>query len=250
MIGTTKRAASRQRRALLTRRGLLDQVDARGFEHGDAARGIGLVPGLVDIHGHAGTVTKRALDRRYVRHVVAHAAPADLELERVVAALGQQALGFVDVLRGIAAGQRPQHRQCGAHRATEQRNERHADALALRIEQRGFQRRLRKAVAARDLVQPRHRGVDVCGVLAGQRRGQVRVDGQLDAFGALIAVRQAADGGGFANPFDAVAAAQPHDHQRLLLHGGHGQLMGPDGGQVDQDGLDGRDRRFHTFSIQ
>jgi hypothetical protein len=32
-----------------------------------------------------------------VRHVVAHAAAADLELERVVAAFRQEALGFLDI---------------------------------------------------------------------------------------------------------------------------------------------------------
>jgi hypothetical protein len=85
---------------------------------------------------------------------------------------------------------------------------------------------------------------------AHQRRRQVGVDGQLDAFGAFVAVGQAADRRGLADALHAVAAAQAHDHQRLLLHRGHGQLVRPDRRQIDQDGLDGRNRRGHTFSMQ
>ncbi len=178
--------------------------------------------------------------------VVAHRAAADLQLEGVVAALGQQALGLLDIAGGIAAGQRPQHRQRVAHRTAEQRGERHAEPLALRVEQRGFQRRLGEAVAARDLVQPRHRAMDIGGVLTDQCGRQIGINGQLDAFGTFLAIGQAADRGGLANAFDAVAGAQPHDDQRLLLHGRHGQLMRADGGQVDQDRVDGCDGGCHT----
>ncbi|MCY1303636.1 hypothetical protein D9M69_541550 [compost metagenome] len=174
-----------------------------------------------------------------------------------MAALGQQALGLVDVARGIAAGQRPQHRQRVAHGAAQQRRQRHAQALALRVEQRRFQRRLGEAVAARHLVQPRHGGVHVGGILPNQRRRQVSVEGQLDALGAFIAIGQAADGGGLADAFHAIGAAQADDREGLPLHGRHGELVRADGRQVDQDGLDRLDgrgaglcRHFHTFLMQ
>ncbi|MNL17491.1 hypothetical protein D3C87_1385870 [compost metagenome] len=234
---------------MLARGGLLDQVDAGRLQHGDAGGRVGLVPRLIHVDGHAGAVAQRALDGGDVRHVVTHRAAADLELERVVAALGQQALGFLDVAGGVAAGQGPEHRQRVAHGTPEQRGQRHVQALALPVEQRGFQRALGEAVAARHLVQPRHRAVDVGGVLADQRRAQVGVDGQLDAFGAFFPIGQPANGSGLADALHAVAAAQPHDHQRLLLHGRHGQLVGPDGREIDQDGLDAGNRRSHTFSM-
>ncbi|MCY1236991.1 hypothetical protein D9M72_496710 [compost metagenome] len=125
----------------------------------------------------------------------------------MVAALGQQLLGLGNVAGGVAAGKRPQHRQCRAHRAPQQRGQRHAQALALRIQQCGLQRGLGEAVAARDLAQARHRAMHVGGILANQRRGQVGVDGQLDAFRAFVAIGQAADGGGLADALHAVAAA-------------------------------------------
>ena len=101
-------------------------------------------------------------------------------------------------------------------------DDRHAQALALRVEQRRFDRALGEAVAARDLVQLEHRAVDVGRVLPDERRREVSVDGQLDAFGTFVAVRQAADRRGFANALDAVARAQTDDDEGLLLHRRHG----------------------------
>ncbi|MNT39605.1 hypothetical protein D3C72_1758670 [compost metagenome] len=94
-------------------------------------------------------------------------------------------------------------------------------------------------------------------ILAQQRRCKVAVDGQLDALGALVAVGKSTDGGRLAEAFNAVGTAQADDHQRLPLHGRHGELVRPDGRKIDQnglDGLDGRDallrRHFHTFLMQ
>jgi len=57
-----------------------------------------------------------------------------------------------------------------------------------------------------------------------RQRGEVAVDVDLDAVGAFVAVAQAADGGGFAEAFDAVGATQADDHQGLVLHRVHRQL--------------------------
>jgi hypothetical protein len=70
----------------------------------------------------------------------------------------------------------------------------------------------------------------------------VAVDVALDAFRALVAVGQATDGGGFADALDAVGTAHADDHQCLLLHGVHRQLVRPDGRQVDDDCLDALDQ--------
>ncbi|MCY1533290.1 hypothetical protein D9M68_686120 [compost metagenome] len=230
---------------------MLDQVHAGGFQPGDGARRVGFVPGLVHVYGHAGAVAQRLLDARDVSHVVRNGAPAYLELEGIVAAALQQRFGFLDIADGIAAGQGPQHRQAGAHRAAQQRRHGHAQAFALRVQQCAFQRRFRVAIAARHGRQTVHGRVDVGGIQAGQGRRQVGVDGQLDALRAFLAIGQAADGGGFADAFDAVAAAQAHDHQRLALHDCHGQLVGADRRQVHQDGLDGENAcLIHTFSAR
>ena len=74
-------------------------------------------------------------------------AAADLQLEDVVAPRLDQRERLVDVARRIAAGERPQHRQRVAHRAAEQRVDRQAEALALRVEQRDLDGRLGEGVA-------------------------------------------------------------------------------------------------------
>ena len=62
-----------------------------------------------------------------------------------------------------------------------------------------------------------HGRVDVVCRQAEQRRGQVRVDVGLDALGAFVAIGQAANGGGLAEAFHAIAAAHAQYHQGLLL---------------------------------
>ena len=125
----------------------------------------------------------------------------------------------------------------------------HAQALALGVQQRALQRRLRVAVAAGHGFQPAHGRVQVGRVQAGQGRRQVGIDGQLDAFRAFLAIGQAADGGGLADAFDAVAAAQAHDHQRLALHDRHGaSWWARIVGRSDQDGFDRENAcLIHTF---
>lgn len=243
-----KRAESRAS-APLTRGRLLDQVDARRFQRFDAERRIGFVPGLVHIDGDLGAVAERRLDLRHVRDIVANAAPADLQLERVVTALGQQHFGFFDIALGIAARERPEHGQRLADRAAEQFRHRHAQALALRVEQRRFDRGLGEAVAARDLVQPEHRAVDIGRILSDERGREISIDGQLDPLGTFIAVRQAADRRGFAKALDAVARAQTDDDEGLLLHRRHGELMRANGREVNQNRFDGCDLGVHTWNV-
>ena len=64
------------------------------------------------------------------------------------------------------------------------------------------------------------------------------VDIDLDAVGAFVAVAQAADGGGLTDAFDAIGATHADDHQGLVLHRVHRQLVRANGGEVDDDRLD------------
>ncbi|MNI58298.1 hypothetical protein D3C73_1134050 [compost metagenome] len=78
------------------------------------------------------------------------------------------------------------------------------------------------------------------------------VDVGLDAVRAFVAIRQATDGGGFTDAFDAIGAAYADDHQGLVLHGVHGQLVRADGRQVDDDRLDrlnGGSKHFNTRQV-
>ncbi|MCY1463572.1 hypothetical protein D9M71_814800 [compost metagenome] len=63
----------------------------------------------------------------------------------------------------------------------------------------------------------------------------MRIDIGFDAVRAFVAIGQATDGGGLADTLDAVAAAQTQNHQALLLHGVHRQLVRADGRQVDNN---------------
>jgi len=117
----------------------------------------------------------------------------------------------------------------------------------LGIEQRGFDTGFGEGIALGNLVQALHGGVDIGRRLAHQHRRQMRIDIGLDAFRAFVAIRETANGGGFADAFDTVAAPQAHNHQGLLAHGVHRQGVGADGRQVDdlggqtfnQDGVHG-----------
>ncbi|MNH37602.1 hypothetical protein D3C79_985240 [compost metagenome] len=78
------------------------------------------------------------------------------------------------------------------------------------------------------------------------------VDVGLDAVGAFVAIGQATNGGGFADTFDAIGAAHANDHQGLVLHGVHRQLVRADGRQIDDDRLDrfnGCSKHFDTRQV-
>lgn len=171
---------------------------------------------------------------------------ADLQLEQAMAAQVEHLLRFVDVLRGIAAGQCPGHRQRIAHAPAEQLADGQAQALAKGVEQGAFHAGFGKGVAAHTARHAQHGGVNVAGVLADQQRRDVTINVDLDAVGAFVAVTQAADGGGLTDALDAIAAAHSDDHQGLVLQGVHGQLVRANGWQIDDKGLDrGDDANRH-----
>nr|GEU28163.1 hypothetical protein [Tanacetum cinerariifolium] len=212
--------------------GLFDQVDAARFQGGNAAHGVELGPGLVDVDPHAHRVAQRLLDCQHVGHVVLHRAGADLELEDAVAPQLQHVLGLGDIARGVAAGQGPGHGQLVAHPAAQQFAQRQAHAAGLGVKQRGFDGALGKAVALDDLAHGGHGLCHLACLHADQQRGDVGVDIDLDALRAFLAVVEAPDGGGLAPALDAVAADHVHQHQRLRAHGGHRQLVRADGRHV------------------
>ena len=137
-----------------------------------------------------------------------------------------------------------------AYGTAEQRVHRQAEALSLCVEQRDLHRRLGEGVALHRRGQALHRDVDAGGIGAAEQWRDVGVDGALDALGALLAVGQAADGGGFADAGDAVAAQQAHDHECLAHHGRHRQLVGADGRQVDQHGVDRLDAGVRVHELE
>ncbi len=185
---------------------LLDQVHAARFQCGDTAQRIHFAPGLVDVDPYAGALAQRALDGQHVGHVGQHIAQADLQLEDAVAAQFQHLFGLGDVLGGIAAGQSPRHWQFVAHPAAQQFRQRHMQAARLRVQQGGFDGALGEAVALYRLAQLGHDLRHLAGFRAQQQRREIGVDVGLDAFRALFAVVQPADGGGFAPAGDAVGA--------------------------------------------
>ena len=230
-----------QRAPVATRHGLFDQRDPSRFECCDAAHRGGFVPSLVDVDRQHHVVAKTPANRLHVGEVFGQRVAANLEFEDFVAPCFDHRACLVDIARGVSAGKGPQYRQGVAHRAAQQRVDRQAQALPLRVKQRDLNRRLGERVALHRCANAPHRDVDASGILMGKQRRKVGVDRALDAFGALVTIGQAANRGGFADAGDAVAAGQAHDHQRLAHHGGHRELVGTNGGQVDQNGFDGAD---------
>ncbi|MCY1426505.1 hypothetical protein D9M71_423270 [compost metagenome] len=163
---------------------------------------------------------------------------ADLQFEDAVATQVEHFFRFGDVLLGVAAGQGPGHGQRIANTTAKQFADRQAEAFAQGIEQCGFNTGFGEGVATNAALQAQHGSVDVVAVLADQQWREVRVDVGLDAVRAFIAVSQTTDGGGFADAFDAVGATHADDHQGLVLHGVHRQLVRADGRQIDDDRLD------------
>ncbi len=163
---------------------------------------------------------------------------ADLELEDVVPAVRQHLLGFGDVARRIATGQRPCHRQTIMLPSTEQLRRREAGTLAECVDERCFDGAFREMVALRHFADRAHGQTDTVRVAGEQDRREIGVDRQLHAFGALGAVGQSADRCAFADTDDPVRHAQTDDHQRLSTHRRHGELVRTDRGKIDQEGLD------------
>ena len=161
--------------------------------------------------------------------------------EHVVAALVEHPFGFGDVGGRVTRCERPCDRQAVTAAAAEQFAHRHAEPLAVCVEQRGFERALREVIDLCELAEERHQRLDARRILADDRRREIRVDRQLHRFGAFRAVRHAGDRRAFAQARDAVAAAHLHEHQRLAMHRGHRQLVRADRRQVDETGFDAFD---------
>ena len=223
------------------RHGLLHQFAACVCQAGQTLLGFQLAPGHVHVHAHRAAVAQGFLDGGHVGHISGHAAAANLQLEGLVPTQRQHALGFVNVFGGIAGGQCPGHPQAVAHTPAQQLRHGQPGAVAQCIEQGGFHRALGETVFLDGFVEPGHEGRYVVGVCTHEQRREVGVDGQFHALWRFRPVGQPANGGAFAHAHGAVRAVQAHQHERLPVHGGHGQLVWPDRGQVYQEG-------FHPFN--
>lgn len=192
-----------------------------------------------------------SLYRANVRHVLRKRALADLELEGVVAAHTQHLLGLGNVARGIAARQRPEHRQSIDPPPANKFAYRHADPFALRVQQGRFNRALGKIVANDVACQKCHRSARARGGLPFEQRRKIRIDGDLDRLRAFRAIRKATDRGRLTNPHDTVRAGYPDKADCLRMHRSHGQHMRADRRQIENDRLDGNDRgdllQVHAF---
>ncbi len=135
---------------------------------------------------------------------------ADLELEGVVPPAVEHLLGLGDVAGSVAAGERPKHRQAFPHPAAHQFADRQAQALALGVQQGGLDGTLGEVVADEGLGHLLDDLRRTAGIGAPQQGGEIGVDGQLDALGALFAIGQAADGRALADTDHAVRAMDLH----------------------------------------
>src|SRR5262249_28108680 len=91
-----------------------------------------------------------------------------------------------------------------------------------------------KAVFLDPLADARHQKLDAGGVLPDHRRLEIRIDGQLHALRALAAIGEPTDRRSLTDADDAVAAMDFDQHQALTIHRRDGELVRPDGRQVDQ----------------
>ena len=217
---------------------LLDQLAAGVHQASQSVLGLQLAPGHVYVNAHGGQVAQRLLDGGDVRHVFAHRATTNLELEDLVPTQLQHALCLVNVATGIARSQRPRNRQPVAQPPAEQLRHRKARAMAQRIEQGGLDSTLGEAVVAKCCMQPVHQRGHAVSVRADELGGKVGVDGQLHPLWRLRAVGQASDGRALADAHGAVRAANANEHQRLAVHDGHRQFVRTDRRQIDQHRLD------------
>jgi hypothetical protein len=192
---------------------------------GQAAHGHRFVPGLVGVDDQIGLAFQRAGEVAHARHVGLRRLRADLNLEGAVQARVELGARLVHFLRGVAGGERPEHGDAVPHRAAEQGGGRQPERLADRVEQRGLDRGLGGVVALGGLVQADPGGLEQIGALADDRRGQIGVDVGLHGLDALLAPARAAEGGGLADPLDAVG--EPHLDEDVVLrrHRGVGQLV-------------------------
>jgi len=114
---------------------------------------------------------------------------ANLELEDVVAPRGEHCLGFVDVLPGIARGERPGDRKAVAETAAaDQFGDWHAVPLAGRVEQRRFHRAFGDPVSRDHATDKAHCRCDPGKIAMLEERGDVGIDRELHALRALVTI--------------------------------------------------------------
>src|ERR1700722_18276912 len=150
----------------------------------------------------------------------------------------QHLTGFFYIALGVAACQRPCNLDRLRQAAAEQFGQRNTQTLRLRVEQCGFNGTFREPVALIVRTQLPHCSAGPRRWLAFEQRREVGVDIDLDTFRALLAISEAADGRAFAQPDYAVRATDTHQDEGLAIHRCHGQPVGPNGGDIDQNRLD------------
>ncbi len=199
------------------------------------------VPGLVHVHRQGGAAFEPACDLADVGHVLRRGAGANLHLENAVALLLQPQLGLFEVAAHITAGQRPGQRQAVVALAAQQLPGRQAQRARHCVDQGHFHGALGKGVALAGHIHASQRGLKTGTVLPEQRRRQVILDGVLNALGRFFIPRRPADGGRLTEAASTMAQPQLHDHRALPADGAERELVRPDGGNVQNAGLDAFD---------
>src|SRR5690606_8574126 len=95
---------------IVPRQGLLDDIDASGFELRNAPSRGSLIPTLVDVHAYACLLTQGSLDCQGAVDVLARITATDLDEEQPVLFRLKLLPRFVDVLLDDAVTQHPQQR--------------------------------------------------------------------------------------------------------------------------------------------
>ena len=212
--------------------GLFNQRDTRFNELRQVAAGGVAVPSLVNVHGQGGFAFQTTGNLAHHRHVLRRGAGTNFHFENAVALLFEAQLGFFQVLGHIATGQCPSQGQALVAFAAQQLVGGQAEAARDGIDQRHFDRTLGKSVSFAESVHAGQGTAKAATVLADQGRGEVVVDGVLDAFGGFFVPRRAANGGRFAKTRGTVGQPQLHDDGALAADGTKRQLVRTNGWNI------------------
>ena len=132
---------------------------------------------------------------------------------------------LLHLLRRVAGGERPQHRDAVSHRSAEQRGRRKPKRLADRIEQRRFNRGLGGVVALGGLVHADAGRLEPVSALAHDRGGEIGVDVGLHGLDALLAPARATERRGLTDALSPVGKPHPHEDVVLRRDRGGRQLV-------------------------
>ena len=166
-------------------------------------------------------------------HVLGHVPLADLELEGIVPPRCDHRLGLGNVGCGAATGQGPEHGDPIAHPSAQQGGQRHAQLLALNVEQRRLHRVLREVVTHHGAADRHHQRGRFAQRLAQQQWRHVAVNRQLDRFRALVAIGKPADRGALTMSHQAIGGMDAHQCHALPADRRHRQDMRPDCRDID-----------------